>query len=166
MNLSRALLLMLCVVGCSCTSLPNESKSRPPRFKNYGAVFRFIAQQAELPTDTATLFMLAADSSIEVLAFDEIPTLYLVTPHYFAGGLYDQIRGAQGNGRYYLLRPLNRDITAVGNLDRGFEVVGVADGNTYKWEWFNKRPRLVTAWHLSASESPTNIYDWNGSEFK
>ena len=166
MTLSRALLLMLCIIGCSCTSLPNESKSSPPRFKNYAAVFTFIAQQQDLPTNAATVFTLAADTSIEVMVFDEIPILYFVTPHYFAGGLYDQIRGAQGNGRYYLLRPLNRDFTAAGNLDRGFELVGVADGNTYKWEWVNHRPRLVTTWHLSASESPTNIYDWNGSEFK
>ena len=148
------------LLGCSSVRLPTSAIGRgTTRFRDYAEAFRFIARHEELSTDEGTVFRLAADSSVEIWRFEQIPILYFVTAHYYAGGLYDQIRGAQGNGRYYLLRPLNHEFTAAGNLDRGFELVGIAEGNTYHWQTINSRPRLATTWHLSAAESPTNIYD-------
>jgi hypothetical protein len=155
------------IVSCSTAHKRTRGiEKQTTHLRDYAEMFRFIAAREELPVDQGTILRLAADSSVEVWHFDDIPVLYVITAHYYAGGLYDQVRGAQSNGRYYLLRPLNQQFTAAGNLDRGFELVGIAEGNTYRWETLNGRRRLITTWHLSASESPTNTYDWNGSKFE
>jgi hypothetical protein len=160
-------LASMLIVSCSSVrERTREAEKATADFHDYAQVFRFIAAREELPVDEGTIFRLAADSSVEVWHFDDIPILYVITAHYYAGGLYDQIRGAQNNGRYYLLRPFNQQFTAAGNLDRGFELVGIAEGNTYRWETLNSRRRLITTWHLSASESPTNTYEWNGKKFE
>jgi hypothetical protein len=157
----------LILAGCSSVQIqPPSGKSAAARvFTDYHAAFRFIAERERLPMDAGTLFRLAADSEIQVWCFDDIPPLYVITARYYAGGIYDQIRGAQGQGRYYLLRTFARDFTAVGNIDRSFELVGVAEGNSYTWQTINHQLRLITRWHLSAAESSTNAYDWDGRAF-
>jgi hypothetical protein len=159
--------LILSLAGCSLPPARRAggSPTATNTFATYQETFRFIAQNEGLPGDAGTVFRLAADSSVEVLHFDRMPYFYFITARYYAGGIYDQIRGAQDNGRYYILRPLNQQFTEVGNLDRGFELACVAEGNTHRWRTFNDRLRLITTWHLSAAESATNIYEWNGKSF-
>ena len=99
------------------TREPSRRNSETPHFSDYVEAFRYIARREELPTDAGTVFRLAADSSVEVWRFNDIPILYVITAYYYAGGLYDQIRGAQGNGCYYLLRPKNRGVTSAGKLE-------------------------------------------------
>jgi hypothetical protein len=151
------------LTGCSSVPVqPAGASATPDMFVNYQAAFKYIAAQERIPTDAGTLFRLAADSEIRVWHFDERPPLYVVTAHYYAGGLYDQIRGAQDNGRFYVLRTLAHDFTAVGNTDHGFQLIGVAEGNSYSWQTVNDRLKLITRWHMSAAESGTNTYDWEG----
>jgi hypothetical protein len=90
--------------------------------------------------------------------------VYLVTVHYYNGGVFDQIRGAQGNGSYYILRPLS--VYSALDTDKGFELVGVVEGNSWKLMHSNGRCRFVTYWHVSAAESPESIYEWNGKFFE
>ena len=160
--------LVLVLAGCSSVQVQPSSTTLPATtvFTNYQAAFRFIAQHERLPTDAGTLFRLAADSEIRVWHFDDMPPLYVVTARYYAGGIYDQIRGAQDNGRYYVLRTFARDFSGVGNTDRCFELVGIAEGNIYTWQSINRRLRLITRWHMSAAESTTSAYDWDGTSFQ
>ena len=65
-----------------------------------------------------------------------------------------------------MLRTLAHDFSAIGNTDRGFELAGIAEGNSYSWQTINHRLRLTTRWHVSAAESPTNAYDWDGARFQ
>src|SRR5260221_10524824 len=166
-TLFSAIGFSILLAGCSSAPVQPSSNATATRvFTNYQAVFRFIAEHEGLPTDAGTLFRLAADSGIEVCCFQDIPPLYVVTARYHAGGIYDQIRGTQDNGRYYLLRAYARDFSAIGNTDRGFELAGIAEGNSYTWQTINHRLRLITRWHLSAAESPTNTYEWDGKSFQ
>ena len=163
-------------VGCStnkqgfrCEVGAKTEAKLPIKFTDYQAFYTFVANRTYggMPTDAESVFKLAADSTTEILTLEgkQLPYAYLVTSHYYNGGIYDQIRGAQGNGDYYLLRPLATDYTTL-DTDRGFELVGIAVGNTWRLSHSNGRPRFVTTWHMSAAENPESILEWNGSVFE
>jgi len=137
----------------------------PVKFAGYREFFTFVGQGSinGMPINGDTVFKLAADSTIKIidLNFKQMPYVYLVESHYFRGA-YDEIRGAQGNGQYYILRPLATGNAALG----GFELVGILDGNAYEVQHINGTPRFVSYWHLSAGEHPETIYEWNGKFFE
>jgi hypothetical protein len=137
----------------------------PIKFAGYREFYTFVAQNTYggMPTDADTLFKLAADSTIEIVGLDfkQMPYAYVVEDHYFSGE-FDEIRGAQGNGQYYILRPLATGRAVLG----GFELVGILDGNAYTVQHINGTPRFVSYWHLSANEHPETIYEWNGKYFE
>ena len=164
------------IVGCSPSKQPVQAPvgtevpvKLPLTFPSYQAFYAFVARRTYggMPTDAETLFKLAADSTTEILTLEDkqLPYVHLVTSHYYNGGIYDRIRGAQGNGDYYILRPLAPDYTAL-DTDRGFELVGIAEGNTWRLRYVTGRPRFVTTWHMSADESPESILEWNGRFFE
>ena len=143
----------------------SEQIRLPVKFADYREFFTFVAQHTYggMPTDADTLFKLAADSTIKIIGLDlkQMPYVYLVESHYFRGE-FDEIRGAQGNGKFYLLRPLSADNTAFA----GFELVGILDGNAYTLQHMNGTTRFISYWHLSAGEHPERIYEWNGKFFE
>ena len=90
--------------------------------------------------------------------------LWVITPHFFNRS--DEIRGAQGNGEYYILRPLtNKDFSFAGT-NYEFELVGVGEGNTLEWSSVNGKLQFITGWHLSAWEHPETTNEWNGKIFE
>jgi len=146
-----------------------EQIKLPIKFAGYRELYAFIAQNSGggLPTDANTLFKLAADSKTEIITLsdEKMPYVYLIESHYYNGGIYDQIRGAQGNGSYFILRPLATNYAAR-DTDKGFELIGIADGNSCAMTNSNGKLQFVTHWHLSATESPESIYEWNGKFFE
>jgi hypothetical protein len=108
-----ALILSGGLLGCSTTRWstdnPDAYPKLPIRFKNYRELYAFIAARADggdgVPQNASTVLAMASDTTTEIvgLANDQIPYVYLVTPHFYDGGIYDDIRGAQGNGDYYNL---------------------------------------------------------------
>jgi len=139
----------------------------PIKFANYRELYTFIAQHTYggMPTNDNTLFKLASDSETKIYVFDIPPSyLWVITPHFFNGG--DEIRGAQGNGDYYVLRPLVVRNFRFANTDCEFELVGVGAGNTLNWSNYNQKARFTTSWHLSAEDHPETIYEWNGKFFE
>ena len=172
-NLCLALCLCGILTGCSAIKPPvipgngsdGELIKLPIKFADYREFYTFVAQRTYggMPTDAENLFKLAAESRTEIISLDykAMPYVYVVEPHYFIGE-NDEIRGAQGNGDYYILCPLAAGHTPLG----GFELVGVAEGNGYTLRYSNGVPQFVTYWHMSASDHVKNIYDWNGKEFQ
>lgn len=139
--MTSKLVLCLAVVlggalcGCSTTRPPAiiapEEQLRqtelPVTFANYRQLYEFMAKLEGVQSFPDALFKLAADSQTKMYALDEPPKhVWVITPHFYNGGIYDQIRGATGNGNFYLVRPLARNDTSL-NTDCGFELIGIAD---------------------------------------
>ncbi len=144
----------------------------PIRFAGYQQLYAFIASRSyggipTNPTNAETLFKLAADSCTQIVTLEDLqmPYVHLVETHYYNGGVYDRIRGAQGNGNYYILRPLTTNHVTF-DTDKGFDLVGIVQGNSWKVTYHGGRTRIVTRWHMSAAESPESIYEWNGKFFE
>ena len=168
-----ALVLSVGLFGCSTTSRvvvaePNKAPigKLPIEFDTYEKLYAFIAKREGLPMDHHTVFKLAADSSTEIDGLNEQPSYALViTPHFYNGGIFDTIRGAQGNGSLYVLRARAHNFTSL-DTDRGFELIGYGGGNGLRWSSYNHQCRFITGWHLSAGERPETIYEWNGTFFE
>jgi hypothetical protein len=176
--LGLALVLSGGLFGCSTAKInssanvaSDENIKLPIRFKNYRELYAFIeaTTYGGQPTNADTTLAMASDTTTEIvtLSDDRLQYVYLVTPHYYDGGGYDHIRGEQGNGDYYILRPLTKleDFTGDGK-DHGFELVGIGEGNSFTWTNSNGKIGFVTTWHLSARENPASVYEWNGKFFE
>lgn len=166
------LVMMVCLAGCANrrvlpSSQPyfNEEEAIGLKFSTYEETFRFIARQETIPMDDRTVFRLAADSDIEVLRFENLATFYLVEANFYGGGIYNQVRGAQLNGRYYVLRSLSEDYIQPDNLEKGFELVGILSGNRYEVKRSEGKLSIVTSWHVSATERGVHTYTWDGKAF-
>jgi hypothetical protein len=172
-----ALVLSGGLFGCSTTHWsadnPESNPKLPIQFKNYGELYAFIAAHVNggsgMATNADMVLAMASDTTTKIvtLADDKIPCVYLVTPHFYNGGIFDHIRGAQGNGDYYILRPLSKPTDYTGDgKDHGFELIGIGEGNTFTWTNLNGKIGFVTTWHISAGEHPETIYEWNGKFFE
>ena len=173
MLLCLALVLSGSLTGCStarqCPVIapdPDAAKIELPlKFAGYRELYGFMAKREGVQSYADAVFKLAADSETRILALDTPPTyVWVILPHFYNGGIYDLIRGAQGNGGIYLVHPLANNFTAA-NTDGGFELVGIAGGNRYEFSSVNQVPRLIAHWHLSAGEQPETVYEWNGKFF-
>ena len=182
LRLCLALVLSGCIFGCSTTKPVFADHNAdighnplPIKFAGYREFFTFVGTNSNngMPINNDTLFKLAAESQVEIITVDfpQMPYLYVVKTHYFRNGfdtnhvfnfVYDEIRGAQGNGQFYILRPLATTNAALG----GFELLGILNGNAYTVQHLNGTPRFVSYWHLSAGEHPESIYEWNGKFFE
>jgi hypothetical protein len=170
--LCLALVLSGAMCGCSTTrplAVIAPEKERHPelpvKFASYRQLYEFMATREGVQSFPDAVFKLAADSETQIYSLDEPPKyVWVITPRFYNGGIYDVIRGAQGNGSIYLVRPLARDFISA-NTDCGFELVGLAEGNIYRLSNVNKTPILITHWHLSADKDPETVYEWNGKFF-
>jgi len=134
-------------------------RNEPRVFKNWTDCFRFMADacQCVFTRDADSLFKLAAESSMEWFWLEEGSSqVVIVIKLDMLSGPYSAIRGAQGNGPYYLFTP----------AEEGFRFVGAMDGNRFRWGTRNGRARFTTNWHMSATQSIENIYDWDGVMFR
>jgi hypothetical protein len=168
------LLLSGGLFGCSIAKqssaitpeLDKDEVQLPICFSNYCGLYTFIAKHEGLSASADVRFQLAADSETKIYALDEPPSyVWVIEPHFFNGGIFDEIRGAQGNGTVYLVCPLAENFTS-GDTNHGFELVGIARGNTVRFSSVNHIPRLIVNWHVSAAEAQETIYEWNGKFFK
>ena len=91
-----------------------------PVFTSYEQLFKFIASKEEPdldPNDAHTIFQLASESCIEYVRDYLIVRADFLNPK----SHFSVIRGAQGNGNYYVFR-------AAGGK---FKFIGVMGGNSY-----------------------------------
>jgi len=178
-------LLGLLLTGCGTLPLhpdnpsPPETENNqiePKNFSSYCELFKFIAKNEGFEPGDADngdfLLKLAADSKIEACQAEgfKLPVI-VVTPNYYyyfdySDGAVSMLRGAQGNGKFYLLLPLRKNLTNGDSADPGFRLVGIAEGNGYEWSSSNFVPQFITRWHISAGESPESVYEWDGKVFK
>jgi len=139
------------------------------RFSGYGDLFERIAERELVAMgriDAATperVLKLATESSI---SFDRVDDAIfgVVETHYhvWSGGRpYDALRGATGNGLYYVVRRLGGD-----GADGEMELVGRAWGRGYRWQTENGTPVFVVTNRLSAEENPETFYRWDGAVFR
>lgn len=163
-----ASLLVIAFGLAGCTTHPlhgqtpacwHASKCRPmvpaQPFGSYEAVFDYIAKCEKLSRDERTLSGLAADSTVERYHFDRTGDLSIVRAEYYGDSQFG-IRGAQGQGRYYVFQ-------THGHRCR---LVCILDGNGYRWDNVGDKVRIITWWHISAAESPETVYSWNGQIFE
>lgn len=157
---------VICSAGCTTDRSVSDSPSLWQKngfyapisdslFVSTEAAFKYIAQREGLATDRQTLFTLAADSTLERSHSPATGYWVIVYPEYFGQSQFG-IRGAQGQGRYY----------AYQTRDTGWKLVGIFEGNGYRWDVADNKLRIITRWHISASESPETIYTWNGKIFE
>lgn len=126
-------------------------------FKTYRECFAFIAAQENLAKDDETVLKLAAESGYERhLLFEKTGEEIAVVKASFYGARYNQIRGAQDNGRYYVFRI----------RPAGFTFVGTLEGNAYACGTENGVARFTCSLHWGANESIENVYVWNGRMFE
>ena len=167
--LCLALVLSGGLFGCSTTKpalvagdTHAEQIKLPITFASNREFFTFVARNSinGMPINDDTVSKLATDSTDKTVGLDskqrQMPFVHVVESHYFNRGI-DEIRGVQGNGQFYILRPL---------FTSKVELVGILDGNSYRLQPINGTPRFVSYWHLSANESSENIYEWNGKFFE
>jgi hypothetical protein len=123
-------------------------------FGGYEAAFRYIAKCEGLNSDRSTLFALAADSTLERLHSPPGGSLVVVRADYYGQSRFG-IRGAQGNGRYYVFQ-----------VDPEWRLVGILHGNSYRSDAVGTTLRIITRWHASAYDSDERVYTWNGQLFE
>ena len=126
--MKRYLLIMFFVF--TRYSFAVDGESSPQHFNSYKEVFTYIAEHTELPdTSPDTIFQLACESSIDHIPSlsDGVALLVIKTNFYrfVIDGWDNSIRGAQGNGEYYIFEARKG----------GFNLVGVILGNMYKTEY-------------------------------
>ena len=168
--LCLALVLSGILFGCSTHQHLHNEYERPPvgfaakglnpdlpiKFASYYDVYGFIAECEGIPTNADALLKLAAESKMEITPIENVGTIQIIEANYY-GDVFNEIRGAQLNGRYYVLRKHKRD----------FALVGILAGNIYRWENVGKRVKLKTHWHggLGNGEDDWQSYEWNGQTF-
>jgi hypothetical protein len=128
----------------------------PIKFTNYHDVYRFIAECEGVPTNADALLKLASESKMEITPIENVGTIQIIEANYYSD-VFNKIRGAQLNGRYYVLRRNKSD----------FDLVGILEGNIYRWENIGKSVKLKTHWHVGAwnGEADWQSYEWNGRTF-
>ena len=125
-------------------------------FESYGKIFSFIAKHELLEVDSARLLILAGDSKIDRSSIGGIGDVMIIESNFYGDHRYNQIRGIQLNGRYFVIK----------KTQSKFELIGVLHGNRYQWNNVGKTIRIIASWHMSASDSPETTYTWDGNRFE
>lgn len=164
-----ALVLSGLVFGCASRHKPVEvpilwqnsnfyPKMPDKPFRDYKAIFKYIAALENLPQDSGTLLAIATDSSVERMYphILDIGTLLVIRADYY-GRSHFGIRGMQGQGRYYTFRM----------VPEGWLLVGIFHADHLRWEVTSEQMRVFAYWHMTSMEveSPT-VYTWNGHLFE
>ena len=66
-----------------------------------------------------------------------------------------QIRGAQDNGLFYVIE----------KNGKGYDLIGILSGNSYRYTEFNGKETFITTWHISASQFNQCLYQWDGKMY-
>ena len=104
--LCLALVLSGGLFGCATNQIDRSVSEQIPHFEDLGNAYSYIAKCESLPTDDKTALKLAAESKIDVINIENIGEIEIIEANYFRDG-DNEIRGAQWNGRYYVLRRSN-----------------------------------------------------------
>jgi hypothetical protein len=134
--------------------------------------FTLIARFEGVDESDESVLSLAAASRMEPHRESGFPTFYVVEARFFENGsIYDKLRGASGNGNYYILKGSTGTLS-VGATPGAVELVGAAYGNSYRWTTTTKvndgRTTLlfVTSERLGGSRTQTHQYAWDGRIFR
>lgn len=156
-------ILFLTLISLSVTSLPilatqriQENLDSPMEFNNYLEFLSFIATNSYLDQDLETLFTLAAESTINLISWNNNKNVHILKADYFGDSRFSKIRGAQSNGLYYIFFKESDKIV----------LVGIMRGNYFKQKTINGNLAFTSFWHASAFESGEHIYIWNGKIFE
>jgi hypothetical protein len=152
--------------GCAIHQQPGDSPwlwqdsgfhpSRPGKpFESYEAAFRYIARWEQLPSDRHTLFLLAADSTLERTHWALTGDVMIVRAEYYGQSQFG-IRGVRGQGRFYVFQ----------TGGDGWRLVGICHGDSYRWEAVGDMLRIITTTHFSVNVSDETIYTWKGQLFE
>ena len=139
-----SLMLLLSVAG----SLAASEAALP----TYKEVFRYVADQEDLPTDEGSIFKLAVESNAEYLRVNPSEWFLVVRVEFLEGSHASKPRGAQGNGPFYVFR----------ETPKGFVPIGTMFGNAYTWGSTNGRLQFDVNSHVSAEESKKTRYVLQG----
>ena len=139
-----SLMLLLSVAG----SLVASEAALP----TYKEVFRYVADQEDLPTDERSIFKLAVESNAEYVRVNPNEWFLVVRVEFLEGGHASKPRGAQGNGPFYVFR----------ETPKGFVPIGTMFGNAYTWGSTNGRLQFDVNSHVSAEASKKTRYVLQG----
>lgn len=164
LNSLRGLLIAVPILCCLLLSAPSsfaEEEGRfkaPVHFQSYQDIFGYIITQNGLFNDPEMVLQLSNDCKVDYVTPESskdgqlaVLIVNLINPD----NKVNELRGASGNGEYYVLQ-----FTAT-----GMDLVGVLAGNSWKHQTVNGRDAFVTTWHMSAEEYTEVVYEWNGSIF-
>ena len=147
-------------ISVSCFA--SDSLTVPIHFKNYQEIFKYIADENEGEGDPEYILELAADSRVDYLRKDHTKgtgDMIVITANYIDKKEFfgiDMIRGAQGNGSFYVFQ----------KNDDGYDLIGILSGNGYKFAQVNGKDSVLTSWHVSASEYTETLYQWDGKVYR
>jgi hypothetical protein len=124
------------------------AEARPRTFDRYPDLFRHLAETELLPTDEESIFKLAAESTVDYIGVGAGAWYVVVRAELREEGEASRLRGAQGNGPYYVFRKQGGT----------FQLLGKMFGNSYTWGTLNGAPVFTVTTHLSVDQSQTAVY--------
>ena len=129
----------------------------PVHFQDYKEIFGYIATEDGLFNDPEMILQLSNDCKVEYIHSEKKdgPLRAVLTANLIDNNGVNILRGASGNGAYYVLQ----------FTPTGMDLVGILVGNGWKNRTIDGHDAFVTTWHMSAFEYVETIYDWNGSVF-
>jgi hypothetical protein len=126
-----------------------QAQVHPTRFASYEQVFRFIASQSDLEQiDRSSVFKLAAESCVEYVR-TRPKAWYLVIRADYLHNHISTIRGAQGNGPFYVFH----------EGGGAFTFLGVMGGNAYTQTSVNGNIGFDVSAHAGGGKTTTAHYD-------
>lgn len=120
----------------------------PRSFAGYPDLFRYVAETELLPTDEDTIFRLAAESTVDYVGVRPGEVYVVVRAELREEGEASRVRGAQGNGPYYVFR----------KQGGAFLLLGTMFGNRYTWGSLNGGLVFTVTAQLSADQSQAAVY--------
>lgn len=120
----------------------------PRSFGRYSDLFRYVAEAELLPTDEDSIFRLAAESTVDYVGVRPGEWYVVVRAELREEGETSRLRGAQGNGPYYVFR----------KQGNAFLLLGTMFGNRYTWGSLNGSLVFTVTAQLSAEQSQTAVY--------
>lgn len=137
-------LVLACLVRLAAAAGPSAVQP----FAGYRELFSYIAEREELPTDPDAILKLAAESSLAEVRARADESYIVVRVDFRADTHVSKVRGAQGNGPFYVLR----------REGGRFRLLGTMFGNSYVWGSRNGNLFFTVSSHMSAEHSDTATY--------
>lgn len=147
----RIVIFLLSILVCLVPMTFADSSSK----QNFKEMWEIVAGSEGLSKNEECLWQLATESEFKAHYIStERMSFYVVTPHYRGEGGFDDLRGMQGNGNFYV-------------FDSKLNIVGQLEGNSFAITITdNGKMAIRTTWHMSASDNSPRLYVWNGERFE